>query len=39
MMRFLYVSGDNIKGDILFSDLIESLKGYEKEAGKNDSTS
>ena len=38
MMRSLYISGDNVKGDFLFSDLIESLTEYEKEVGKNDST-
>lgn len=38
MMRSLYISGDNIKGDFLFSDLFESLTEYEKEVGKNDSS-
>lgn len=38
IMRSLYISGDNVKGDSLFSDLIESLTEYEKAVGKNDST-
>ena len=37
MMRSFYISGDNVKGDFLFSDLNELLKDY-KEVGKNDST-
>ncbi len=30
-MRSVYVSGDNAKGDLLFSDLIDLLTEYEKE--------
>lgn len=35
IMRSLYISGDNVKGDFLFSDLIESFTEYEKVVSKN----
>lgn len=37
-IRSYYVSGDNVQGEWMLSSLIEDLKEYEKEIGKENST-
>lgn len=37
-IRSSYISGDEVKGDFLFTGLIETLKEYKNEIGKKDST-
>lgn len=37
-IRSCYVSGDNVHGEWMISNLIEDLNEYEKEIGKENST-